>query len=293
MTYYEVLGVDTGASTAEIRRAFVRLARMHHPDRNASASAEDLRSSERRMQLINEAWGVLGDERRRADYDRERRAGVSPAARPRRAPGTANPDFVPYDGDEDDFDPELLDDTPYSSTPVPRWLQLMAPTLLVFAVACGSVALVTSFAPFFGLAVVALIARSSRSSSLRCWSSCAAPAATDGGAGRRFRGMASNKTACFVKMVAHPGKRDDLVGALREMFPTVGGEDGTLIYSVHVDKADDTAVWIYELYESDDALATHGGSDAMKSLLGALAGLVAEAPMLVFTTPTDAKGFDL
>jgi quinol monooxygenase YgiN len=105
--------------------------------------------------------------------------------------------------------------------------------------------------------------------------------------------MASNKTACFVKMVAHPGKRDDLLAALRQMFPTVETEPGTLIYSLHVDKADDTAVWIYELYESDDALATHGGSDAMKTLLGALSGLVAEPPMLLFTTPTDAKGFDL
>jgi curved DNA-binding protein CbpA len=162
VTYYEVLGVDAGASTAEIRRAFVRLARMHHPDRNASADAEARRAAERRMQLINEAWSVLGDEQQRAVYDHDRRVAANrPVVKPRRTPGTANPDFVPYDtGDDDldrDFDPDLLDDTPYSSATVPRWLQLLAPSLLVAAVAFGSVAMVSSFPPFFSLAVVALI----------------------------------------------------------------------------------------------------------------------------------------
>jgi curved DNA-binding protein CbpA len=157
VTYYEVLGVDSGASAAEIRRAFLRLARVHHPDRNANATDEERRSSERRMQLINEAWAVLGDEERRIIYDHDRRMAARPSTKPRRTPGTANPDFVPYDTEDDEFDPSLLDDTPYSSTPIPRWLQLLAPGLGVAAVAFGSFALVTSFPPFFGLAVVSLI----------------------------------------------------------------------------------------------------------------------------------------
>jgi hypothetical protein len=158
VTYYEVLGVDSSASAEEIRRAFVRLARMHHPDRNATAEAEERRRAERRMQLINEAWSVLGDEQRRAIYDHDRRVGSGrPAVKPRRTPGTANPDFVPYDTGDDDLDPELLDDTPYSSASIPRWLQLLAPTLLISAVAFGSFSLVTSFPPFFGLAAVSLI----------------------------------------------------------------------------------------------------------------------------------------
>ena len=105
--------------------------------------------------------------------------------------------------------------------------------------------------------------------------------------------MGSTKTAAFVKLVAHPGKRDELAAAMREMFPAVGDEDGTLIYALHLDKNDDNAVWVFELYRDDDALAAHSGSDAMKGLLGSLPPLLAEPPVMAFTTPTDAKGFDI
>jgi hypothetical protein len=160
VTYYEVLGVSSDASAPEIRRAFLRLARMHHPDRNALASADERRAAERRMQLINEAWGVLGDADRKVVYDHDRRAAAGrPTPKPRRPPGTANPDFVPFDlSDDDDIDPELLDDTPYGPGSVPRWLQLLAPSLLVVAVLSGCFALVTSFPPFFGLTAIAFIA---------------------------------------------------------------------------------------------------------------------------------------
>ena len=48
---------------------------------------------------------------------------------------------------------------------------------------------------------------------------------------------------------------------------------------------------IFELYRDDDALAEHSSSDAMRDLLGALGPLVAEPPLMVFATPSDAKGF--
>jgi hypothetical protein len=63
VTHYEVLGVDRNASTSEIRTAFRRLARDHHPDTSASGSAESLAP-------INEAWRVLGDPVLRHAYDR-------------------------------------------------------------------------------------------------------------------------------------------------------------------------------------------------------------------------------
>ncbi|MEZ5142089.1 MAG: hypothetical protein R2726_06145 [Acidimicrobiales bacterium] len=47
------------------------------------------------------------------------------------------------------------------------------------------------------------------------------------------------------------------------------------------------------MYTDDDALGVHSGSEAMKTLLTDLAGLVGDAPLMVFTTPTDAKGLDL
>ena len=63
MTHYEVLGLSRDASTPQIRAAFRRLARAHHPDTRASGSAESLAP-------INEAWRVLGDSALRQAYDR-------------------------------------------------------------------------------------------------------------------------------------------------------------------------------------------------------------------------------
>ena len=62
--FYSVLGVSRGSSEDEIRRAYRRLAREHHPDVNRGD-----RGSEARFKLINEAYEVLGDAKRRRDYD--------------------------------------------------------------------------------------------------------------------------------------------------------------------------------------------------------------------------------
>jgi DnaJ domain len=60
VTHYQLLGVLPTASTAEIRAAYLQLARRWHPD--AGGSAE-------RMRALNAAWAVLGDTRRRDEYD--------------------------------------------------------------------------------------------------------------------------------------------------------------------------------------------------------------------------------
>jgi len=61
--YYEVLGVERGASPEEIKRAFRRLAREHHPDVNKDDPEAE------RFKEINEAYQVLSDPERRAQYD--------------------------------------------------------------------------------------------------------------------------------------------------------------------------------------------------------------------------------
>jgi len=61
--YYEILGVPRTASQDEIKRAFRQLAREHHPDVNQHPEADE------RFKAINEAYQVLGDESRRAQYD--------------------------------------------------------------------------------------------------------------------------------------------------------------------------------------------------------------------------------
>lgn len=65
--YYEVLGVSPDASSEEIKRAFRRLAREHHPD--ATGGNPD---SERRYKEISEAYAVLSDPGKRREYDAAR-----------------------------------------------------------------------------------------------------------------------------------------------------------------------------------------------------------------------------
>lgn len=64
--YYALLGVTENAGYSEIKRAYRRLARRYHPDRNSSAFAEDM------IKRINAAFETLSDESRRMDYDKER-----------------------------------------------------------------------------------------------------------------------------------------------------------------------------------------------------------------------------
>ena len=68
--YYSVLGVGPEATAKEITRAYRKLARELHPDKNpGDATAED------RFKSVSAAYDVLGDEARRAEYDEVRRLG--------------------------------------------------------------------------------------------------------------------------------------------------------------------------------------------------------------------------
>ena len=74
--YYRILGVPEDANQEEIKHAFRRLAFKYHPDRNPGREKE----AEEKFKEINEAYAVLGDERRRREYDNLRRGfvGVGP-----------------------------------------------------------------------------------------------------------------------------------------------------------------------------------------------------------------------
>ncbi|HEX7523571.1 MAG TPA: DnaJ domain-containing protein, partial [Candidatus Deferrimicrobium sp.] len=70
--YYRILGVPEGASAEEIRKAFRRLAKKHHPDVNPGNKA-----AESRFKEANEAHEVLSDRKKREEYDAIRQGGFA------------------------------------------------------------------------------------------------------------------------------------------------------------------------------------------------------------------------
>ena len=71
--YYEVLGVEKGASADEIKKAYRKLAMKYHPDRNPGD-----KEAEEKFKEIGEAYEVLSDDQKRSRYDQFGFAGVDP-----------------------------------------------------------------------------------------------------------------------------------------------------------------------------------------------------------------------
>ena len=95
MTHYEVMGLTRKARMADIKRAYKRLARRHHPDLNPGD-----RRAEETFKSISEAYSVLGDPARRKAYDRELEGAPAQRAASGPAPGAA--------WDSAGFDPSSL-----------------------------------------------------------------------------------------------------------------------------------------------------------------------------------------
>jgi len=68
--YYEILGVAKDADPKEIKKTYRKLAMQYHPDRNPSPEAEE------KFKEISEAYGVLSDAEKKAQYDRFGHAGI-------------------------------------------------------------------------------------------------------------------------------------------------------------------------------------------------------------------------
>ena len=69
--YYEVLGLGRESSSEDIRRAYRKLAKQHHPDVSKASGSEE------RFKEVNEAYAILSDDEKRSAYDRFGHAGVS------------------------------------------------------------------------------------------------------------------------------------------------------------------------------------------------------------------------
>jgi len=90
--YYAVLGVSRTASQADIKKAFRKLARQHHPDTKPGDTA-----AERRFKEVNEANEVLGDPEKRRQYD-ELGANWEQISRARAAGAGAGGPFAGFGG---------------------------------------------------------------------------------------------------------------------------------------------------------------------------------------------------
>ena len=73
--YYEVLGVNKNSTDDEIKKAYRKMARKYHPDLNR----DDPKTAEAKMKEINEAYDILKDKEKRAQYDQFGHAAFSGA----------------------------------------------------------------------------------------------------------------------------------------------------------------------------------------------------------------------
>lgn len=160
MSHYDVLGVGPSADDATLRRAYLALARRHHPDREGGDAA--------RMQAVNQAWATLGDPARRAQYDRSLRGlAARPAATP--GPPTAPTVRAGYEPDPaypagdlpddwEDWDDVDADERPVRVTvALPRWLRMVPAGTLGASGGAFLVGVILASEPLLALGLMLLV----------------------------------------------------------------------------------------------------------------------------------------
>lgn len=163
MDHYSALGVAPDADGPTIRKAYLSLARRHHPDGHVAEGPAAVERAERRMQEVNAAWAVLGQPAARRRYDEERHGGTLPSATARTtAPGQSGwrpraddtgwmDDFEAWRHEEDHLVPPEVPRTPFQQVVTVAPVAVFAGSLLVGFVGLATDAPTVVVAAFFGV----------------------------------------------------------------------------------------------------------------------------------------------
>ena len=95
--------------------------------------------------------------------------------------------------------------------------------------------------------------------------------------------------AIFAKLIARPGKRDELARGLDAIREEAESEPGTLVFTVHTACDYEDVVLCYEVYRDEDAMGEHREGKALLALMDVIGDLIEGAPELYYVTPVGAK----
>ena len=75
--YYKILGIQAGAEKKDIKKAFAKMAKLHHPDKNDGKFSPYLTylGDDTRFKEVSEAYEVLNSKTKKSDYDNMRNQG--------------------------------------------------------------------------------------------------------------------------------------------------------------------------------------------------------------------------
>lgn len=153
--HYNTLGVIPTASAADLRTAYLKLARANHPDKFEGDARQ---KAEIRMQQINEAWNVLGVKHKRGEYDAKRpKTASQPGASSRPGQRRGHSHFKPFDDDPIERADIDLDARPIAgSKKIPRWMAFLPVGLFVIGIFTLAFGTMVNAAGVFALGIMAL-----------------------------------------------------------------------------------------------------------------------------------------
>jgi len=94
----------------------------------------------------------------------------------------------------------------------------------------------------------------------------------------------------IAKLPAAEGKGAELAEAFKAAFTHVNAEAGTRYYVLHADASNADLLWVYELYENQEAMQAHMGAEWFAPFSKSLAPFMGGRPELFFLTPIAGKG---